>query len=106
MISLFPRNDEELKNLRPKLAANIEKARIAMTRLEEVFQENPTLQTNFVMKQLLDVYKDCRYLDRLMGTSFFHESNFEGLLEKIKEKGKIVNNQQLVNAQLSRLFGK
>jgi hypothetical protein len=46
--------------LKPKLAANIEKARIAMSRLEEIFTQNPSLQTTSVMRQLLDVYKDCR----------------------------------------------
>lgn len=48
--------------LKPKLAANIEKARIAMSRLEEIFTQNPSLQTTSVMRQLLEVYKDCRYL--------------------------------------------
>lgn len=48
------------ENLKPKLAANIEKARIAMSRLEEIFTQNPSLQTTDVMRKLLDVYKDCR----------------------------------------------
>lgn len=53
--------DEDLEEmLKPKLAANIEKARIAMSRLEEIFTQNPSLQTTSVMRQLLDVYKDCR----------------------------------------------
>jgi hypothetical protein len=29
-----------------------------MTKLQEMFQDNPSLQTAHVMKQLLDVYKD------------------------------------------------
>lgn len=54
--------DEEIdeNTLKPKLGANIEKARIAMSRLEEIFTQNPALQTSGVMRQLLDVYKDCR----------------------------------------------
>lgn len=53
--------EEDLEEmLKPKLAANIEKARIAMSRLEEIFTQNPSLQTTSVMRQLLDVYKDCR----------------------------------------------
>lgn len=53
--------DEDFNEiLKPKLAANIEKARIAMSRLEEIFTQNPSLQTTSVMRQLLDVYKDCR----------------------------------------------
>ncbi|KAJ9574645.1 hypothetical protein L9F63_008177, partial [Diploptera punctata] len=52
--------EEDLEEmLKPKLAANIEKARIAMSRLEEIFTQNPSLQTTSVMRQLLDVYKDC-----------------------------------------------
>jgi hypothetical protein len=54
-----PEDDLE-EMLKPKLAANIEKARIAMSRLEEIFTQNPSLQTTSVMRQLLDVYKDCR----------------------------------------------
>lgn len=41
-----------------------------------------------------------------MGTSFFHENNFEGLLEKIRDRGKVGSYQQQVNAQMRRLFGK
>lgn len=55
--------EEEMdETLKPKLGANIEKARIAMSRLEEIFTQNPALQTTGVMRQLLDVYKDCRYI--------------------------------------------
>lgn len=46
--------------LKTRLVANIEKARIAMSRLEEIFTQNPALQTTAVMKQLLDCYKECR----------------------------------------------
>ncbi|KAK7794133.1 hypothetical protein R5R35_012619 [Gryllus longicercus] len=96
--------EEDLQEiLKPKLAANIEKARIAMSRLEEIFTQNPALQTTSVMRQLLDVYKDCRYLDRLMGTSFFHESHFQGLLERVRERGR-ANVAQRVADQVSRLF--
>ncbi|KAF4519954.1 hypothetical protein B566_EDAN005453 [Ephemera danica] len=96
-------DDETNESLKPKLGANIEKARIAMSRLEEIFTQNPALQTSGVMRQLLDVYKDCRYLDKLMGTSFFHESHFQGLLERVREKGR-ANLAQRVADQVSRLF--
>ena len=46
--------------LKTRLVANIEKARIAMSRLEEIFIQNPAMQTTQVMKQLLDCYKECR----------------------------------------------
>lgn len=29
------------------------------------------------MRKLLNLYKDCRFLDRLLGTSFFHEDHFQ-----------------------------
>ncbi|BES98249.1 Ubiquitin-conjugating enzyme [Nesidiocoris tenuis] len=98
-------NQEDVYNesLKPKLAANIEKARIAMSRLEEIFTQNPSLQTTEVMRKLLEVYKDCRYLDKLMGTMFFHESHFQGLLERVRERGR-TNLAQRVADQVNRLF--
>ena len=47
-------------NMKTRLVANIEKARLAMSRLEEIFTQNPGLQSTQVMKQLLDCYKECR----------------------------------------------
>ncbi|XP_076289237.1 (E3-independent) E2 ubiquitin-conjugating enzyme UBE2O isoform X1 [Lasioglossum baleicum] len=93
----------ELVNIKPKLAAHIEKARIAMSRLEEIFTQNPSLQTTEVMRKLLEVYKDCRYMDKLMGTSFFHESHFQGLLERVRERGR-ANVAQRMADQVTRLF--
>ncbi|KAL0279305.1 UNVERIFIED_CONTAM: hypothetical protein PYX00_000896 [Menopon gallinae] len=97
--------EEEIidQSIKPKLAANIEKARIAMSRLEELFTQNPALQTLDIMKKLLEVYKDCRYLDKLMGTSFFHENNFQGLLERVREKGRASVGSKVAE-QVSRLF--
>ncbi|XP_076170493.1 (E3-independent) E2 ubiquitin-conjugating enzyme UBE2O [Ptiloglossa arizonensis] len=93
----------EFENIRPRLAAHIEKARIAMSRLEEIFTQNPSLQTTEVMRKLLEVYKDCRYMDKLMGTSFFHESHFQGLLERVRERGR-ANVAQRMADQVTRLF--
>ncbi|KAI4476444.1 hypothetical protein M0804_013572 [Polistes exclamans] len=93
----------ELEIIKPKLAAHIEKARIAMSRLEELFTQNPSLQTTEVMRKLLEVYKDCRYMDKLMGTSFFHESHFQGLLERVRERGR-ANVAQRMADQVTRLF--
>lgn len=28
------------------------------------------------MRKLLVLYKDCRFLDKLMGTTYFHEDHF------------------------------
>lgn len=94
---------EQTENIKPKLAAHIEKARKAMSRLEEIFTQNPSLQTTEVMRKLLEVYKDCRYMDKLMGTSFFHESHFQGLLERVRERGR-ANVAQRMADQVTRLF--
>jgi len=94
----------DAQDLKPKLAANIEKARVAMTRLEEIFGENETLQTADVMRQLLDVYRDCRQLDRLMGTFYFDESNFGGLLDRIRDQDRISSMEAAVKDHVSRLF--
>ena len=72
---------EEIKN---KLAVKIEKARIAMGRLEEILVQHPNLQTAIISRQLLEVYRDCRVLDKLMETDFFHEREFSGLSDKVK----------------------
>lgn len=95
---------EQTESIKPKLAAHIEKARIAMSRLEEIFTQNPALQTTEVMRRLLEVYKDCRYMDRLMGTSFFHESHFQGLLERVRERGR-ANVAQRMADQVRALWG-
>ena len=99
-------DEKEDENTKARLAANIEKARISMARLEEIFQGNPTLQTTTVMKQLLDVYKGCKTLDKLMETTFFDEENFEGLVENLKEflKYPPMGHQQALQEQFTRLF--
>ena len=94
---------EQTENIKPKLAVHIEKARIAMSRLEEIFTQNPALQTTEVMRKLLEVYKDCRCMDKLMSTSFFHESHFQGLLERVRECGR-ANVAQRMADQVTRLF--
>lgn len=45
----------------------------------------------------------CRYLDKLMGTTFFHENHFQGLLERVRERGR-ANIAQRVGDQVRRLF--
>ena len=90
--------------IRPKLADTIEKARVAMTRLEEASRDNPKAHGCMVMKQFLEVYRDCRHLDRLMGTSYFHEGNFEGMLEKVKDRSRISSTQKMVSEQVNMLF--
>lgn len=55
------------------------------------------------MKKLLMVYKKCRYLDRLMNTSFFHESNFMGLVERVRKGGSQTTAERLLEKK-NRLF--
>ncbi|KAA0203163.1 hypothetical protein HAZT_HAZT004375 [Hyalella azteca] len=95
--------DDKSPMLKTRLVANIEKARVVMGRLEEIFTQNPGLQSTQVMKQLLDCYKECRYMDKLMSTRFFHESNFAGLIEKVRERGCLSTNQKMAE-QVQRLF--
>ncbi|XP_059621124.1 (E3-independent) E2 ubiquitin-conjugating enzyme [Phlebotomus argentipes] len=86
---------------KPKLVHNLERARIAMARLEELFNMNPALQNQSVMRTLLGVYKKCRFLDRLMKTTFFHESHFMGLLERVRRGSSTA---ERVQDQVNRLF--
>ncbi|XP_047994870.1 (E3-independent) E2 ubiquitin-conjugating enzyme isoform X3 [Leguminivora glycinivorella] len=92
--------------LEPRVAAHIERGRVAMRRLEEMFAKHPTLQSQEIMRKLLNLYKDCRFLDRLMGTSFFHEDHFLGLLERVRERGASTPRagERRVHEQLARLF--
>lgn len=90
--------------LRYRLAANIERSCDAMARLEEMFTQNPALQGRDVMRKLLDVYKDCRYLDRLMGTSIFHEQHFTALLERAKARDSRSTVTQRIQRHFQRLF--
>jgi len=47
--------EEVTTDIKPRLAVNIEKARMSMSRLEELFTQNPGLQTVAIMQKLLDV---------------------------------------------------
>lgn len=69
------------------ILSNIERACVAIARLEEFFVMSPNLQSAEVMRKLLVVYKGCRYLDRLLNTNFFHENNFMGLVERVRKGG-------------------
>lgn len=55
------------------------------------------------MKKLLGVYKKCRYLDRLMNTTYFHEDHFLGLLERVRKGGNATTAER-VQDQMNRLF--
>uniref|UniRef100_A0A8D8MRR4 (E3-independent) E2 ubiquitin-conjugating enzyme n=2 Tax=Culex pipiens TaxID=7175 RepID=A0A8D8MRR4_CULPI len=88
---------------KPKLTANLERARVAMARLEELFIINPHLQNQEMMRKLLMVYKKCRYLDRLMDTTFFHEEHFMGLVERVRKSNNQTTAERVLD-QKNRLF--
>ena len=75
-----------------------------MTRLEEIFQQNPGLQTQAVTRQMLEVYRDCRQLDRLMDTEFFHDREFSGMLDRVRDHDRISSVEAAVKDQVTRLF--
>lgn len=91
------------KSVQEKLLANIEKLRAGMARLEEVFTQNPTLQTCNVMRRLLELYKHCKVLDQLLGTTYFHERHLQALVDQLRHRGR-VNSLQHMADQISRLF--
>lgn len=90
--------------LKPKIAINLERAKTAITVLEELFASNPTLETQSVMHRLLEVYKQCRFTDRLMNTSFFHEDNFMGLIERVRRGSTTTSTPSRVQDHKNRLF--
>ncbi|KAG8188229.1 hypothetical protein JTE90_021250 [Oedothorax gibbosus] len=90
-------------DMQEKLLANIEKLRAGMARLEEVFTQNPTLQTCNVMRRLLELYKHCKVLDQLLGTTYFHERHLQSLVERLRHRGR-VNSIQHMADQIFRLF--
>lgn len=56
------------------------------------------------MRKLLEVYKKCRYMDRLMNTSFFHEDKFQGLIERVRRVSTTTTTVGRVLDHKSRLF--
>ncbi|GFY60737.1 hypothetical protein TNIN_271202 [Trichonephila inaurata madagascariensis] len=96
-------DEKSTEDMQEKLLANIEKLRAGMARLEEVFSQNPTLQTCNVMRRLLELYKHCKVLDQLLGTTYFHERHLQSLVERLKHRGR-VNSIQHMADQIFRLF--
>ncbi|XP_035223803.1 (E3-independent) E2 ubiquitin-conjugating enzyme-like isoform X2 [Stegodyphus dumicola] len=96
-------DEKSTEDMHEKLLANIEKLRAGMARLEEVFTQNPTLQTCNVMRRLLELYKHCKVLDQLLGTTYFHERHLQSLVERLKHRGR-VNSIQHMADQIFRLF--
>ena len=94
------------QSLRPQMAADIQRVRWALAKVEEKFNENPTLAVgNTLMKQIFDLYKDCKSIDQLINTRHFDEEHFDGLVEKVKARSGRLGNAQLAMAEhVSRMF--
>lgn len=43
-----------------------------------------TLALFQTMEKLMEIYKKCRFFDRLLDTNFFHETKFMGLVERVR----------------------
>ncbi|CAH0395025.1 unnamed protein product [Bemisia tabaci] len=68
-----------------KLANNIEMARGTLKRLEKMIRDSPELLTSENIKKFYGVYRDCRSLDKYLGTSFFRDKRFYTLIFEVKE---------------------
>ena len=88
------------------MAADIQRVRWALAKVEEKLNENPNLSVgSTVMKQLLDLYKDCKGIDQLINTRHFDEEHFGGLVEKVKARsGRLGNAQTAMAEHVSRMF--
>uniref|UniRef100_A0A182XVP0 UBIQUITIN_CONJUGAT_2 domain-containing protein n=1 Tax=Anopheles stephensi TaxID=30069 RepID=A0A182XVP0_ANOST len=89
--------------VKPQVTVNLERARVAIAQLEELFNINPHLQNQEIMKKLMLVYKKCRFLDRLLNTSFFHERHFMGLVERVRKSNNQTTTERMQD-QKNRLF--
>ena len=85
---------------------DIQRARWALEQFEKKLNDNPSfVASGTVMKQLLDIYKECKSIDEVMGTRHFDEEHFEGLVEKVKARSGRLGNAQLAMAEhVSRMF--
>lgn len=68
------------------VADSLERLKVSIVRLKMLFKTNPQIVSANVVHELMVIYKKCRYFDRLMDTHFFHEENFEGLVERVRSK--------------------
>ncbi|KRF83602.1 (E3-independent) E2 ubiquitin-conjugating enzyme UBE2O isoform X2 [Drosophila virilis] len=62
------------------IISGIDRAKEAIQRLEKIFHVLPEQRKADVLKDLLAVYNNCRFLDRFLKTDFFHEDYFTGIL--------------------------
>ena len=95
-------------DLRRQLASHIDKLRVAIAKLEDLLKgktgESDTLSANQIsanMKQLVELHVQGKDLDSLLGTEFFKDENFDGLVEKISDRNRTT--RQRVSEQLQRL---
>ncbi|KAG0424964.1 hypothetical protein HPB47_027840, partial [Ixodes persulcatus] len=75
--------------LRTKMQGQIELLRLSMARLEEMFTQNPTQQSCFVIRKLLELYRHCKTFDQLLGTAYFQERCLQSLVDRLRQRGRI-----------------
>ncbi|XP_023173922.1 (E3-independent) E2 ubiquitin-conjugating enzyme isoform X2 [Drosophila hydei] len=70
----------ESMDVEDHIISGIDRAKEAIQRLEKIFHVLPEQRKADVLKDLLAVYNNCRFLDRFLKTDFFHEDYFNGIL--------------------------
>uniref|UniRef100_A0AAR5QIV0 UBC core domain-containing protein n=1 Tax=Dendroctonus ponderosae TaxID=77166 RepID=A0AAR5QIV0_DENPD len=75
------------------IAARLDFVRSRIVYLKDVFKTHTISDSLAILKDLLTVYENSSYLDKLLGTSFFSlkSSHFQALLMQAKEKAKAQN---------------
>ncbi|XP_060521601.1 (E3-independent) E2 ubiquitin-conjugating enzyme UBE2O [Cylas formicarius] len=75
------------------MAARLDFVRSRIVYIKEAYKQH-TIRENFAnLRDLLSVYENASYLDKLLGTSFFSlkSKHFQALLMQVKEKAKTLN---------------
>ncbi|KAF7284596.1 hypothetical protein GWI33_021878 [Rhynchophorus ferrugineus] len=82
-------NETVLQNM----AARLDFVRSRIVYLKEAFKNHTITESFAILKDLLLVYENSSYLDKLLGTSFFSlkSKHFQALLTQAKEKARAQN---------------
>ncbi|KAK5641456.1 hypothetical protein RI129_010003 [Pyrocoelia pectoralis] len=74
-----------------KTATRLDFVRGRVIYLKDVLKQHNSNECFLILEELLTIYDNSNYLDKLLGTSFFSlkSRHFQGLLSQIKEKAKI-----------------
>ncbi|XP_030746050.1 (E3-independent) E2 ubiquitin-conjugating enzyme UBE2O [Sitophilus oryzae] len=99
-------NETVLQNM----AARLDFVRSRIIYLKEAFKNHSIIENFAILKDLLLVYENSSYLDKLLGTSFFSlkSKHFQALLTQAKERAKQQNIElrgRLFSSDEKRLSG-